>query len=473
MSSEIHEACGLFGIYGHDEAVQLTFNGLFALQHRGQEGVGIVSSDRQSLKTYRGLGLVSEVFHPEELARLRNPIAIGHVRYSTTGSSTLRNTQPILVDYWRGQVAVAHNGNLVNARELRDRFEQGGSIFQTTTDSETIVHLIARPGFRENREAILDAMKHIRGAYCLLILTPREMVAVRDSQGFRPLCLGRLAGAYVVSSETCALDLLGATYVRDIEPGEVLFIDDWGLDSRRGAAPDGAAPAQCIFENIYFARPDSQLSSESVHEFRKRLGRRLAREHPAQADVVIAVPDSGNAAALGFSLESGIPLDHGFIRNHYVGRTFIDPAVKGRGRKVSMKLNPVIEVIRGQRVVVVDDSIVRGVTTLEKVKRLRAVGAKEIHMRVSCPPIRHPCFFGIDFPTSSELIAARHDVEHIRRILEVDSLGYLSLEGMLACVSQAGGTRGYCTACFSGRYPVPVPEHLTKEILEGPGCKRP
>lgn len=464
------EACGLFGIYGHEEAVQLTFNGLFALQHRGQEGAGIVSSDRQQLQIYRGLGLVSEVFKTEDLARLKNPIAIGHVRYSTTGSSTLRNTQPILVDYWRGQVAVAHNGNLVNARDLRDRFEQGGSIFQTTTDSETIVHLIARPGFRENREAIMDAVKHIQGAYCLLILTPRELVALRDPQGFRPLCLGKVDGAHVVASETCALDLLGATYLRDIEPGEVLFIDDWGLDSRRFSQAGEQPSAQCIFENIYFARPDSRLTHESVHEFRKRLGHQLALEHPADADVVIAVPDSGNAAALGFSLESGIPLDHGFIRNHYVGRTFIDPAVKGRVRKVSMKLNPVSEVIRNKRVVVVDDSIVRGVTTIEKVKRLRAVGAREIHMRVSCPPIRHPCFFGIDFPTRSELIASKNEVEEIRRILEVDSLGYLSLEGMMASVPK--GSKGYCNACFTGRYPMEVPAHLTKEILEAPGCKR-
>jgi len=467
MGPKVKEACGLFGIYGDDDAAGITYRGLFALQHRGQEGAGIVSSDREQLKLHRGLGLVNEVFGPEEMSRLQNPIAIGHVRYSTTGSTTIQNTQPILVDYWRGQVAVAHNGNLVNAGELRDRFELGGSIFQTTVDSETIVHLIARPGFKENREAIIDSVQQIRGAFCLLILTPRELVAVRDPHGFRPLCLGKLDSAYVVTSETCALDLLGAAYIRDIEPGEALFIDDWGLDRRRFDPGHDDRRANCIFERIYFARPDSILSQESVHEFRKRLGDRLAREHPVDADVVIAVPDSGNSAALGFSLASGIPLDHGFIRNHYVGRTFIDPNAKDRGRKVSMKLNTVAQVIRGKSVVVVDDSIVRGVTTLEKIRQLRAVGPKEIHLRVSCPPLRFPCFYGIDFPTRSELIASNHEVEQIQRMLAVDSLGYLSLEGMLACVND--GRENYCTACFDGRYPVSIEEQLSKQMLENLG----
>jgi amidophosphoribosyltransferase len=470
MDADIKEACGLFGIYGHDSAVEVTYRGLFALQHRGQEGAGIVSSDRQRLKLHRGLGLVNEVFGSDELARLRNPIAIGHVRYSTTGSCTIQNTQPILVDYWRGQAAVAHNGNLVNARELRNRFEMSGSIFQTTVDSETIVHLIARPGFNENREAILDSVQQIRGAFCLLILTPRELVAVRDPYGFRPLCLGKLDSAYVVTSETCALDLLGAAFIREIEPGEALFIDDWGLDSRRFDKGHDGRRSHCIFESIYFARPDSVLSGESVHEFRKRLGDRLAREHPVEAECVIPVPDSGNSAALGFSTASRIPLDYGFIRNHYVGRTFIDPNVKDRGRKVSMKLNTVAEVIRGKRVVVVDDSIVRGVTTLEKIRQLRAVGPREIHLRVSCPPLRFPCFFGIDFPTRAELIASNHEVEQIQRMLGVNSLGYLSQEGMLTCVRD--GRENYCTACFDGRYPVSIESQLSKNMLENLGCRR-
>ena len=468
MGSEIKEACGLFGIYGHDEAAELTFKGLFALQHRGQEGAGIVSSNRQRLEQHIGLGLVSEVFHAEQLERLRNPIAIGHTRYSTTGATTLHNTQPILVDYWRGQVAVAHNGNLVNHHDLRSQFEQSGSIFQTTTDSENIVHLIARPGFNDNRDAIMDTLKHIKGAFCLLILTPREMVAVRDPNGIRPLSLGRLNHSYVVASETCAFDLIGAKYIRDIKPGEALFIDDWGLDSRAYCDESNCFKAHCIFENIYFARPDSLLENESVHEFRKRLGRQLAREHPVEADVVIAVPDSGNAAAPGFALESGIPYDHGFIRNHYVGRTFIDPSVTTRGKKVDMKLNPVIEVIKDKRVVVVDDSIVRGNTTLEKTKTLRAIGAKEIHMRVSCPPIRNPCFYGIDFPTRSELIAATNDIEQIEKILKVDSLGYLSIDGMLSCTNN--GTDSYCTACFSGHYPVKVDGKFSKDTLEKDKC---
>lgn len=470
MSPKVKEACGLFGIYGDDDAAAITYRGLFALQHRGQEGAGIVTSNRERLKLHRGLGLVNEVFGPEEMDRLRNPIAIGHVRYSTTGSSTIQNTQPILVDYWRGQVAVAHNGNLVNASDLRSRFELGGSIFQTTVDSETIIHLIARPGFKENREAIIDSVQQIRGAFCLLILTPRELVAVRDPHGFRPLCLGKLDSAYVVTSETCALDLLGAAYIRDIEPGEALFIDDWGLDSRRFDKGHDGRRANCIFERIYFARPDSIFSQESVHEFRKRLGDRLAREHPVDADVVIAVPDSGNSAALGFSLASGIPLDHGFIRNHYVGRTFIDPNARDRGRKVSMKLNTVAQVIRGNRVVVVDDSIVRGVTTTEKIRQLRAASPKEIHLRVSCPPLRFPCFYGIDFPTRAELIASNHEVEQIQRMLGVDSLGYLSLEGMLACVKD--GRENYCTACFDGRYPVSIEGQLSKHMLENLGGRR-
>ena len=468
MDADIKEACGLFGVYGAEDAVELTFRGLFSLQHRGQESAGIASSDRQKLKSYRGLGLVSEVFDGANLDELRNPVAIGHVRYSTTGSSTLLNAQPILVDYWRGQAAVAHNGNLVNAPSLRREFELRGSIFQTTSDSETIVHLIARPDFSENRDAIMDAVRKIRGSFCLLVLTPREMVAIRDPLGFRPLCLGKIDDAYVVASETCALDLVGATTIREIEPGEALFIDDWGLDSRRICDSDGGPYAHCIFESIYFARPDSIIFGDTVQEFRKRLGRQLAKEYPVEADVVFPVPDSGNAAALGFALESGTPQDDGFIRNHYVGRTFIDPDVKGRGRKVSMKLNTVAEAIRGKRVVVVDDSIVRGVTTIEKIRQIRDCGPKEIHMRVSCPPIRHPCYFGIDFPTRKELIANDRDVEQIRAKLGLTTLGYLSIDGMLSCVRN--GPENNCAACFSGEYPVEVEGERSKEILENRGC---
>ncbi|MDP6115854.1 MAG: amidophosphoribosyltransferase [Planctomycetota bacterium] len=465
MGSEIREACGLFGVWNIPDAVELTFKGLFTLQHRGQEGAGIVSSNRERLRIHRGLGLVSEVFNSADLDLLSNPIAIGHVRYSTAGSPTLQNAQPILVDYWRGQVAVAHNGTLVNAQVLRRDFEAAGSIFQTTSDTETIVHLIARPGFNENRSAILQAVQEIKGAFCLLILTPRELVAVRDPHGFRPLCLGMLEGSYVVASETCALDLLGAKFVREIEAGEALFIDDWGLDSRRFGETQNHR-AQCIFEKIYFARPDSRLNDESVHLFRQRLGRQLAREHEVDADVVFPVPDSGNSAAQGYALESGIPLDQGFIRNHYVGRTFIDPDAKDRGRKVNMKLNTVEEVIRDKRVIVVDDSVVRGVTTLEKIKQLREVGPKEIHLRVSCPPIKNPCFYGIDFPTKEELIANEREVADIAKMLDVDSMGYLSVEGMLSCVPDE--QKDYCHACFSGDYPVQIDPNQTKEMLEHP-----
>ncbi len=459
---EIKEHCGLFGVTNHPEAARLTYMGLFSLQHRGEESAGIVSSDGRDLHKHVGMGLVEDVFGEQTLAGLKGSSAIGHTRYSTTGSSLLKNAQPLQVDYSRGAIAIAHNGNLINALFLRDELEAHGSIFQTTIDSEVILHLLADPGYAHFEEALVDTLAKLKGAFSLLILREDEMIGVRDPNGFRPLCLGLLGDSHILASETCALDLLGAKFVREVEPGEVLIISRSGL---RSVKPfPRRAPSHCVFEHVYFARPDSIIFGDSVHGVRQRLGRRLAREHPADADAVIAIPDSGNSAALGFSLESGIPFEIGMTRNHYVGRTFIQPSQQTRDFQVRVKFNPVRAALEGKRVVVVDDSIVRGTTCRARLKSVRAAGAKEIHMRVSCPPIMNPCFYGIDFPTRTELIACTHSMEEIRKFLEVDSLGFISLEGLLSAVT--GDKSHYCTACYSGKYPLPFGREADKYILE-------
>ncbi len=468
MEPGTRHACGLFGVWGHPDAVAMTSLGLHALQHRGQEAAGIVSTNGEAFKVHRGEGLVADALSPDTLERLKNPVAIGHVRYSTTGSSTLQNAQPMVFDYSRGKIAIAHNGNLVNARTIRDEFEAYGSIFQTSSDTEIIVHLMARPTATGPDGDLYAALAQIRGAYTLLLLRPDEMIGLRDPQGFRPLVLGERDGAWILASETCALNQVGARFIREVEPGEIVFITKNGVRSDRlptapGLFP-GAPPAHCIFEHIYFARPDSRIFGDSVIGVRRNLGRKLAMEHPVKADIVVPVPDSGLWAALGFSAESGIPLDFGFIRNHYVGRTFIAPEQRLRTKGVEMKLSVVPEVVRGKRVVIVDDSVIRGTTSKSRVRILREAGAAEVHFRVSCPTTRHPCFYGIDFPNPSELVGHERTLEEIRTHIGVDSIGYLSLEGMLSCVSNPPDH--YCTACFTGRYPIPVEERLTKLGLE-------
>ncbi len=457
------EACGIFAIYGHPEAVRLTYLGLYALQHRGQESAGIVSSDRRILTVHKGMGLVGDVFTPASLSSLKGDIALGHVRYSTTGSSLLKNAQPIMVDYSRGAIAVAHNGNLTNARLLREQLEARGSIFQTTSDSEIVVHLLAGLKVSEEKDAVLQMLQEIKGAYCLALMRKDEIIAIRDPNGFRPLCLGRVDGAYVVASESCALDLINATFIREIEPGEVLIINSKGLES---LFPFGKSRPQssCIFEYIYFARPDSFQFGANVHEVRKRFGAQLAREHAVDADLVIPIPDCGVSAAIGYAQESGLPFDMGVTRNHYIGRTFLQPRQAIRDFGVRVKLNPVKEVIQGKRLVVVEDSVVRGTTTVLRMASLWEAGAKEIHLRITCPPHRFPCFYGIDFATKSELIAANKSVEEIARFLKIDSLGYLTKEAMLSCVGE--NRNGFCTACFDGKYPVPVEEKVDKYITE-------
>jgi len=462
MSDELKDKCGVFGVFNHPDSAYLTYLGLYALQHRGEESAGIVVSDGKKMTAHRDMGHVQEVFDGQVLDKLKGDRAIGHVRYSTTGSSNLKNAQPIVVDYSRGEIAIGHNGNIVNADILRSELEAYGSIFQTTTDSEIIIHLMAKPSLRNIQEGVVDALARVRGAYSLVFLTNNFLIAARDPQGFRPLWLGKLGNAYVVSSETCAFDIMDAEAIREIEPGEVLFISTQGLKSEK-IPTHNAQPAHCIFEHVYFSRPDSKIFGESVHGVREKLGRQLAIEQPAKADIVIAVPDSGNSAALGFSQQSGIPLEVGIIRNHYVGRTFIQPSQGIRDFKVRVKFNLIKDVLKGKRVVVVDDSIVRGTTSKMRVKSLRQAGAKEVHLRISCPPHTNPCAYGIDFPTKEELIANRYTHDELRKYLDCDSVGYLSLEGMLKCVSFP--KENYCTACWSGKYPVPF-ENFNKYHTE-------
>jgi len=453
MLDKFKDECGVFGIHGHREASRMTYLGLYALQHRGQESAGIAASDGEMIHLSRAMGHVADVFDDAELTRLGGTSAIGHVRYSTAGESRLANAQPIRIDCVHGPLAICHNGNLVNAAELRDELVREGSIFQTNSDTEVILHLYARSKARAFEEAIVESLARVRGAFSLAVLTRQHLVAVRDPHGFRPLALGQLDGAWIVCSETCALDLIGAAYVRDIEPGEVFIAGPEGTRSLRPFPP--APLAHCIFEHVYFARPDSYVFGESVNEVRTNLGRLLAQEAPADADVVVPVPDSGVCAATGFAEASGIPMRMGLIRNHYVGRTFIEPRQSIRHFGVKVKLNPVRSILDGRRVVLVDDSIVRGTTSRKIVRLIKSAGAREVHVRISCPPTISPCFYGIDTPRRSELIAATHTIEEIETFIDADSVRYLSLEGLLASVGS--GRSAYCTSCYTGRYPVPFP----------------
>jgi len=448
-----HDQCGVFGIYGHAEAANIAYLGLYALQHRGQESAGIAAADGRALRVHKSLGLVADVFRDAQLKALPGNIAIGHVRYSTAGEPVAANAQPIRIDCHRGPIAVCHNGNLVNASVLRRELEAAGSIFQCTSDTEVILHLYARSHRERLEDAIAASLSKVLGAYSLLFITPEALIAARDPWGFRPLVIGRLNGATIVCSETCALDLIDAEYVRDVEPGEIVRIDAEGIQSFRPFPKEQAH--QCIFEHVYFARPDSLVFGRNVLESRLSLGRQLAREAPAAADTVVPVPDSGMPAAMGYALESGLPFEWGLIRNHYVGRTFIEPKQSIRSFGVKVKLNPVRSVLVGRRVVLVDDSIVRGTTSRKIVSMVRAAGAREVHVRISSPPTTGPCYYGIDTPLRSELIAAAHSVDEIRRFIGADSLAYLSQEGLLNAVGDPAEER-FCTACFSGRYPVDV-----------------
>jgi amidophosphoribosyltransferase len=445
------EKCGVVGVYGHPEAANLVYLGLSALQHRGQEAAGIVSSDGHVLVSHRGVGLVHDVFPEDIVRRLTGYAAIGHNRYSTTGASQLKNAQPLVVEYGRGGLAVAHNGNLVNAEALRAELEAHGSIFQSTVDTEVIIHLIAASRADTIEDRVVEALGQVRGAYALVFLSTDKLIAARDPYGFRPLVLGRVKGAWVVASETCALDLVDAAYEREIEPGEVIVVSESGFRSFNVFPP--APSAACIFEYVYFARPDSTVFGRNVYQVRKMLGRQLARETAVPADMIVPVPDSGVPAAIGYAEESGLPFEMGLIRNHYVGRTFIEPQDAIRHFGVKVKLNAQRSVLEGKRVIVVDDSIVRGTTSRKIVKMIRDAGATEVHMRISSPPTTSPCYYGIDTPNRSELIASSHDVSEITRYITADSLAYLSREGMYAFL---GGKRpGFCDACFTGDYPVP------------------
>jgi len=450
MFDKFHEECGIFGVYGHPDAANLTYLGLYALQHRGQESAGIVSSDGERLYGQKAMGLVADIFTEDRIKKLPGGAAIGHNRYSTTGESTNINVQPILVNFALGGLAIAHNGNLVNASLLKDELEAYGSIFQSTMDSEVIVHLIAQSRMGTLNDRIVDALRHVQGAYSLLLITEKELIAVRDPHGFRPLALGKLGDATVLASETCALDLIEAAYVRDIEPGEMVVIDKDGIHSSFPFRHE--EPSHCIFEFIYFARPDSMVFGQNVYAIRKAFGRQLARETGVAADVVIPVPDSGVPAALGYAEEAGIPFDTGLIRNHYVGRTFIEPRQSIRHFGVKIKLNAIRDIINGKRVVVIDDSIVRGTTSRKIVKMIRSAGAKEVHMRISSPPTVCPCYYGIDTPRREELIAAANSLDSINEFITSDTLGYLSVEGLYQAVTEAGSS--FCDACFTGKYPV-------------------
>lgn len=456
-----HHECGVFGVFGHANAATLTYYGLFALQHRGQESAGIVTSgDGERFQLHKEMGLVAQVFPGNTIEKLRGDRAIGHVRYSTTGSSNLVNAQPMLGHGSRGQIALAHNGNLVNADVLRDELEARGSVFQTTNDSEILLHLLAQPP--EPGADALAALARARGAFSLVIMSERELIGVRDPFGFRPLALGRLDGGYVLSSETCAFDLIHAEFIREVEPGEVLIIDRHGLRSEWPFRQE--RKAFCVFEYVYFARPDSLIDDVNVAAARTEMGRELARRHPVEADLVVPVPDSGNYAALGYSQQSGIPYEHAFVRNHYIGRTFLQPSQLIRDFNVRIKLNLIKDAVKGRRVVVVDDSIVRGTTARARVVSLREAGAKEVHVRVSCPPHRHACHYGIDFPDPAILLANKYSEPEICDYLGADSIGYLDVDGMVRATGRPANS--FCLACFTGDYPVPVDPDLDKYIME-------
>jgi amidophosphoribosyltransferase len=460
LDDHFHDQCGVFGVYGHAEAANLTYLGLHALQHRGQESAGIATVEPpRTMHSHRAMGLVQDVFRPDTFPKLPGSLAIGHVRYSTAGASHVRNAQPLVVEHGGIPLAVAHNGNFTNTDALRASLDASGAIFQTATDTEAVLHLIARAPAGPVVDRVIHALRQVRGAFSILVLAGDTLIAARDPHGFRPLSLGILNRAHVLASEPTAFDLIAAEFVRDVEPGELLVIDSEGLRSLRPFEP--APPRSCVFEQVYFARPDSVLAGRGVYATRKRMGQILARESPADVDVVIPVPDSGVPAAIGFAEASGVPFQMGLIRSHYVGRTFIEPAQSIRHFGVRLKLNPVRDVLAGQRVAVVDDSIVRGTTSRKIVKLLRDAGAREVHLRVSSPPTRWPCFYGIDTPNRRELIAASHTVEEIARYVTSDSLAYLSLEGLREAVGY--GDTGFCEACFTGDYPVDVipPERLT------------
>src|SRR5712691_3429188 len=470
MQSYPKHYCGVFGIYGHPNAAELTYYGLYALQHRGQESAGIVTSDGTQFHAHKGMGLVSQVFKGEILQKLTGQIAVGHTRYSTTGSSQLSNAQPLTVDCARGQIAIAHNGNLTNAAHLREELEARGSIFQTTVDSEIILHLMAQPRVNGDANNLVHSIRRIEGAYSLVIMTENELIGVRDPFGFRPLSIGKIGDAWVLSSETCALDLIHAKFVRDVEPGEIVVINEQGLTSLQ-AFPEHERRAFCIFEYVYFARPDSTIANRNVYKVRVEMGRQLAREYPIVADVVVPVPDSGNCPALGYSLESRIPFEMAFVRNHYVGRSFLQPTQLIRDFDVRVKLNLITELVKGKRVIIVDDSIVRGTTCKARVNNLKEAGAKEVHVLVSCPPHMNPCVYGIDFPDRSKLMAANSSLDQIRQYLNADSLAYLSKEGMVKATGLP--KEAFCMACYDGNYPVAYDPAVDKHTIERRNGRRP
>ncbi|MFA5096677.1 MAG: amidophosphoribosyltransferase [Candidatus Omnitrophota bacterium] len=470
INDEPREFCGLFGIANRKQASWLTYLGLYALQHRGQEACGIAVNNAGHLSVHKGMGLVNDVFNHDVLLKLKGDMAVGHVRYSTTGSSVIKNAQPLLVDYAKGSSCIAHNGNLINSLFLRKELEKAGSIFQTTTDSEIIIHLMAKAKSRKIDESLIYALKKIKGAYSLVMMANDTLIAVRDPLGFRPLSLGKIGNSWCVASETCAFDLVGARFVRDVQPGEIVLINKDRIKSLRPAELQIKDHSSfCTFEHVYFSRPDSVIFGENVHAARRRFGEQLAREHPVEADYVVPVPDSGFSAALGYAKESAIPLEMGIIRNHYVGRTFIQPVQDTRDLGVRVKFNLLHDILRGKRIIIVDDSIVRGTTSKIRVRNLRKAGVKEVHLRISCPPHRFPCFYGIDFHQPSELIANKYgSLEKIRKYLGVDSLGYLSLEGMLNCLKYPEDH--YCSACWTGKYPAKWKKGEGKFSLEMHCC---
>ena len=457
MLDKLHEECGVVGVYGHPEAANLVYLGLYALQHRGQESAGIVASTHSKMRLEVGMGLVADVFDPIRILKLPGPLAIGHNRYSTAGKSELVNAQPCMINYSAGSLALAHNGNLVNAHAIRKGLGSKGAIFQSTNDSEVIVHLMAQSKAETFVDQAAEALRQVSGAYSLVLMTKTELVAARDPHGFRPLCLGKLDGAYIVASETCVMDLIEAEFIREVEPGELILINDQGIQSFFPFKK--VETKHCVFEHIYFARPDSFIFGEHVYTARKDMGRAMAQESPADVDLIVPVPDSGVVSAMGFAEESGIPFEMGLIRNHYVGRTFIEPQSQIRHFGVKLKLNPVKEIIAGKRIAIIDDSIVRGTTARKIVKMLRDAGAKEVHLRISAPPILHSCFYGIDTPTKEELIAHTHDLEETRQYLAADSLAYLSLEKMMEVLEN--GKKKFCSACFDGNYPIPITDKKT------------
>jgi len=460
LDDRFHEECGVFGVFGHDEAAKLTYLGLHGLQHRGQESAGIVSADAGRLHRKVGMGEVPEIFDEAALASLPGRSAAGHVRYSTAGDSALLNAQPMVVTCHSNPIAVCHNGNLVNAEEVKADLDAEGAIFTSTSDTEVILHLIAKSRETDFEKALTEALARVKGAFSLVFLTKDRLVGARDPRGFRPLSIGRIDGAWVLTSETCALDLVGAEFVRDVEPGEIVSIGEDGIRSLRPYPQQ--AHASCVFEYVYFARPDSWLWGRNVSRVRKRLGMELAREAPAAADLVVPIPDSGLYAALGYSEESKLPIDWGLVRSHYIGRTFIEPSQAIRHFGVKLKLSAVREVLKGKRVVLIDDSIVRGTTSRKIVSMVREAGAREVHLRISCPPTVGPCYYGVDTPSHSELIASSHSVEEIRKHIAADSLAYLSHDGMMRAVA---AKEGFCSACYTNKYPVEFPKQQADQLL--------